>query len=75
MNIHAVNAITLYITTIRKEHIMAKMKKVYTCKICNAYLTEYADAATPLCCGKTMMLMDELSEDEIYEEKEASGGR
>ena len=54
---------------------MAKMKKVYTCKICNAYLTEDADAATPLCCGKSMMLMDELSEDEIYEKKEASGGR
>jgi hypothetical protein len=53
---------------------MSKKKKVYACKVCNAYLTKDAEEATPLCCGKSMMVMDELSEDEIYEEKNASGG-
>lgn len=60
-----------------KEDLMskAKTKKVYACRLCNAYMTKDADEATPLCCGKGMDLMDELSEDEIYEEKESSGGR
>ena len=53
----------------------AKTKKVYACRLCNAYMTKDADEATPLCCGKGMDLMDELNEDEIYEEKESSGGR
>jgi len=51
-----------------------KKKKVYACSVCNAYMTKDADEPLPLCCGKGMVLMDELSEDEIYEEKEASGG-
>ncbi len=51
-----------------------KIKKVYACKICNAYMTKEAGEPAPLCCGKGMLLMDELNEDEIYEEKEASGG-
>jgi hypothetical protein len=53
---------------------MAKMKKVYACKLCNAYLTKDAGEATALCCGRTMTEMDELSENDIYEEKESSGG-
>ena len=51
-----------------------KDKKVYACKVCNAYLTNSADEPTPLCCGKAMLLMDELSEDDIFEEKSSSGG-
>ncbi len=51
-----------------------KKKKVYACKVCNAYMTKDYDEQVPLCCGKGMVLMDELGEDEIYEEKEASGG-
>jgi hypothetical protein len=53
---------------------MAKMKKVYACKLCNAYMTKDADETTPLCCGRAITEMDELSEDDIYEEKESSGG-
>ena len=51
-----------------------KDKKVYACKVCNAYLTNNADEPTPLCCGKAMLLMDELSEDDIHEEKSSSSG-
>lgn len=51
-----------------------KDKKVYACKVCNAYLTNNADEPTPLCCGKAMLLMDELSEDDIHEEKSSSAG-
>lgn len=53
---------------------MSKKKKVYACKVCNAYMTKDAEEPTPLCCGKAMVVMDELSEDEIYEQKESSGG-
>ncbi len=53
---------------------MGTRKKVYACKKCNAYMTKDADDPTPLCCGRAMMEMDELSEDDIYEEKESSGG-
>ncbi len=52
-----------------------KTKKVYACRLCNAYMTKDYNEPTPLCCGKGMDLMDELSEDEIYEQKESSGGR
>ena len=51
-----------------------KDKKVYACKVCNAYLTNNANEPTPLCCGKAMLLMDELSEDDIHEEKSSSSG-
>ncbi len=37
-------------------------------------MTKDADEPTPICCGKAMMVMDELREDEIYENKEVSGG-
>lgn len=52
----------------------AKKKKVYVCKICNTYMTRDADEAVPLCCGKGMIVMDELTEDEIYQKKESAGG-
>jgi len=51
-----------------------KTKKVYACTKCNAYMTKNSDEPVPLCCGRMMTEMDELSEDEIYEHKEASGG-
>jgi hypothetical protein len=51
-----------------------KMKRVYVCKICNTYLTRDATEEIPLCCGKGMIVMDELSEDEAYEIKDSSGG-
>ncbi len=51
-----------------------KKKKVYVCQICNSYLTKDEDEQVPICCGKAMMVMDELEENEIYENKEASGG-
>lgn len=51
-----------------------KIKKVYVCKLCNTYMTKDADEAAPLCCGRAMIVMDELNENEIYEEKESSGG-
>ena len=53
---------------------MGKIKKVYTCKKCNAYLTKGADEPAPLCCGRAMTEIDEFSEDEIFEEKQPSGG-
>jgi len=52
-----------------------RIKKVYVCKLCNTYMTRDSDESAPLCCGRSMIVMDELSEDEIYEEKESSGGR
>ena len=51
-----------------------KTKKVYACTKCNAYMTKDSDEPTPLCCRRLMTEMDELSEDEIYEQKESSGG-
>lgn len=51
-----------------------KMKKVYVCKLCNTYLTKDAVESAPLCCGRSMIVMDELNEDEIYDEKNSSGG-
>jgi len=51
-----------------------KTKKVYACAKCNAYMTKDSDEPVPLCCGRLMNEMDELSEDEIYEHKESSGG-
>lgn len=53
---------------------MANMKKVFACKVCNAYMTKDANDSTPLCCGKAMIVMDELSEDEMYDQKESSSG-
>lgn len=53
---------------------MSKKKKVYVCQVCNAYLTKDGNEPTPICCGKAMMVMDELDEGEIYEEKDVSGG-
>lgn len=51
-----------------------KLKKVYVCKICNTYLTKDAEEAIPLCCGKGMIIMDELFEDDAYEMKDSAGG-
>ena len=51
-----------------------KTKKVYACTKCNAYMTKDSAEAIPLCCGRLMTEMDELSEDEIYEQKESAGG-
>ncbi len=56
------------------EDTINKMKKVYVCKVCNTYLTKDANETAPLCCGKTMIVMDELSEDEAYEIKDSAGG-
>lgn len=52
---------------------MAK-KKVYVCQICNSYVTKDAEEEVPVCCGQVMIEMDEVEEEDVYEEKEASGG-
>ncbi len=53
---------------------MGKKKKVYVCQICNSYMTKDADEPVPICCGKAMLVMDEVDEKDIYEEKDAAGG-
>jgi len=50
------------------------VKKVYVCKICNTYMTKDVEEPTPLCCGKPMIVMDELLEGETYEVKDSAGG-
>jgi len=52
----------------------SEKKKVYVCKHCNAYMTKDYDEPVPLCCGKAMIEMDEVDENEIYEEKSSSSG-
>lgn len=59
---------------IKEERVTRKRKKVYACQICNTYMTKDADEPSPLCCSRGMLAMDELDEDEIYEQKDAAGG-
>jgi hypothetical protein len=47
---------------------VAKRKKVYACKVCNAYVTRDAEGAVPLCFGQHKATTDRFDSEFIRED-------